>query len=89
MTCPDRLVRACGHGNARAMVHSRCMRMAGREAAGGPMHPEMRHTLLYLSFLVPSPGPGRRTMNSDRQIPKRGVHGQNRDRDTTRDRVKM
>ena len=47
--------------------------MAGREAAAGPMHQEMAHRLLDLSFLVPSPGPGRRPVNSERRIPKPGV----------------
>ena len=49
--------------------------MAGREAAAGPMHPEMGHRLLDLSFLVPSPGPGRRPVNLERQIPKPGGDG--------------
>ena len=68
-------IRRCVHAST-AMPVRWCTRgacaMAGREAAAGPMHPEMGHRLLDLSFLVPSPGPGRRPVNSERRIPKPG-----------------
>ena len=67
-----RCVRASTGMPARWCTRGACA-MAGREAAAGPMHPEMAHRLLDLSFLVPSPGPGRRPVNSERRIPKPGV----------------
>ena len=68
-----RCVRASTGMPARWCTRGACA-MAGREAAAGPMHPEMSHRLLDLSFLVPSPGPGRRPVNSERRIPKPAVH---------------
>ena len=78
MTMGPAPIGRCVHAST-AMPARWCTRgacaMAGREAAAGPMHPGMGHRLLDLSFLVPSPGPGRRPVNSERQIPKRGGDG--------------